>query len=134
MEYRWEEYLLSDEKSLLSMEAVFGLLSKTYWAKDRPIEKIEASIENSLCWGLFHNHRQIGLARIVTDNVSVYYLCDVVIDKEYRKKGLGSFMLKNILRNFENQNMKGLLVTRDAQEFYKKFGFNVPAEPILMLK
>jgi len=134
MEYRWEEYLLSDEKSLLSMEAVFGLLSKTYWAKDRPIEKIEASIENSLCWGLFHNNRQIGLARIVTDNVSVYYLCDVVIDKEYRKKGLGSFMLKNILRNFENQNMKGLLVTRDAQEFYKKFGFNVPAEPILMLK
>ncbi|HPF44833.1 MAG TPA: GNAT family N-acetyltransferase [Syntrophomonadaceae bacterium] len=134
MEYRWEEYLLSDEKSLLSMEAVFGLLSKTYWAKDRPIEKIEASIENSLCWGLFHNNRQIGLARIVTDNVSVYYLCDVVIDKEYRKKGLGSFMLKNILRHFENQNMKGLLVTRDAQEFYKKFGFNVPAEPILMLK
>lgn len=98
------------------------------------IEKIEASIENSLCWGLFHNNRQIGLARIVTDNVSVYYLCDVVIDKEYRKKGLGSFMLKNILRHFENQNMKGLLVTRDAQEFYKKFGFNVPAEPILMLK
>lgn len=41
MEYRWEEYLLSDDKSLLSMEAVFGLLSETYWAKDRPLKKLK---------------------------------------------------------------------------------------------
>lgn len=134
MEYLYEDYLLSDDKTRLSAEAVYQLLSGAYWVKNRTLEQIKITIDNSLCYGLFHHGRQIGFVRVVTDQVTFYYICDFIISPEYRKKGLGSFMLKNVLSRFEGQNMKGLLITRDAQEFYKKLGFINPPEPILMIK
>jgi hypothetical protein len=83
MEIREGEYIISTEKSLLSIETIFDLLSKSYWASNRNQETIELSIKNSLCYGLYYNNEQVGFARVVTDYATMYWLGDVIIDEAH---------------------------------------------------
>ena len=69
MEWKKDQYLISDNKDLLKIDVIRNLLSKTYWANDRSIEKIQKSLERSLCFGLYLGERQIGFARAVTDGI-----------------------------------------------------------------
>ncbi|WP_432664553.1 GNAT family N-acetyltransferase [Wukongibacter baidiensis] len=124
METRRGEFLLSNDKELIDIEAVYIMLSKTYWAASRPKEKVEKAIKNSICYGIYLDGRQIGFTRIVTDEASFAWICDVVVDEEYRGKGLGKWMFGYAV---EDERIKGtlqLLATKDAHELYKKFGFD----------
>jgi GNAT superfamily N-acetyltransferase len=122
MNHNYSEYLVSDDKSLIDVETVHGFLTRSYWANLRTIETLVKSIENSVCYGIYHNDKQIGFARIVTDWATVYYLCDVFIDEDYRGKGLGKKLVELITAEYEG--IMGLLGTMDAHELYEQFGFN----------
>jgi hypothetical protein len=46
MEWYKEEFVVSDNIGLINLEDVTKLLTTTYWASNRTIEKIEKSIKN----------------------------------------------------------------------------------------
>lgn len=121
----WEftGYELTDEAVQLDLDAVTALLRSTYWAADRPRNVMERGMQNSLCFGLFHEAVQIGFARVVTDFATVGYLCDVVIADGHRGKGVGKWMLNCILEHPQLKGCRIDLFTKDAQEFYRGFGF-----------
>jgi ribosomal protein S18 acetylase RimI-like enzyme len=73
--------------------------------------------------GLLHAGRLVGFARVVTDRATVGYLCDFVIAKEHQRKGIGKWMLARILEHPDLRLCRIDLFTRDAQEFYRAFGF-----------
>jgi len=120
---RFEDYELSDDATRLDLDRVCDLLRGTYWAADRSREQISLSLRHSLCFGVFHGGRQVGLARVLTDQGASSYLCDVVIDPEHRSRGLGGWLMSSILGHPAVARTRMLLVTRDAQEFYRRFGF-----------
>lgn len=122
---RWEftGYELTDEAARQDLDAVTALLRSTYWAADRPRSVMERSMQNSLCFGLFHEAVQVGFARVVTDFATVGYLCDVVIADGHRGKGVGKWMLNCILEHPQLKGCRIDLFTKDAQEFYRGFGF-----------
>ena len=99
----------------------------TYWAEKRPIEIIEQSIRNSSCYGLYLEEadKLVGFARVISDYATTYYLCDVIIDTEYQHKGLGTALISYINSLPEFSGLRGVLITRDAQALYRKFGFEV---------
>ena len=105
------------------MDAVEALLRDTYWAADRPRSVLERSVQNSLCFGLFHEGVQVGFGRVVTDFATVAYLCDVVIANGHRGRGVGKWMLTCILEHPQLKGCRIDLFTKDAQEFYRRFGF-----------
>lgn len=117
------EFLISDDPGLLSLEAICSFLKRSYWASERPPEVVEASIRNSLCYGLYHEGRQIGFARAVTDRATMYWLADVFIDEAYRGKGLGKILVRTVVESEELRGLTGRLGTKDAHELYKQFGF-----------
>ena len=43
------------------------------------LETVKRSIENSVCFGLYENEKQIGFARVVTDKATFAYLGDVFV-------------------------------------------------------
>lgn len=122
---RWQhgEYSLTDELPHLDLNAIVALLRSTYWAAERPVEVTERSLRHSLNFGLFHGGEQIGFARVVTDRATVGYLCDVVIADAHRGQGIGKWLLTRILEHPELKGCPVDLFTRDAQEFYRAFGF-----------
>jgi GNAT superfamily N-acetyltransferase len=99
------------------------LLSTTYWASDRTEETIKKSLENSICYGITLHDTIIGFGRAVTDYSTMFWLCDIVIDKQYRGKGLGKMLLENILADPRLAGLLGILATNDAHDLYKKYGF-----------
>ncbi|MBC9785076.1 GNAT family N-acetyltransferase [Heliobacterium chlorum] len=123
MELKFEDYLISSDKSLINRETIYKFLASSYWAKNRSFETINKSIETSLCFGVYHGNRQIGFARIVSDFATMYWLADVIIDEEYRGKGIGKKLVEAILASEDLKGLNGILGTLDAHGLYEQYGF-----------
>ncbi|MGV2964877.1 GNAT family N-acetyltransferase [Paenibacillus sp. AGC30] len=123
MHIEFDEYLITDDKKILDFETISSFLSRSYWANRRSKEKIRKSFENSECIGVYKGEKQIGIARLVTDYTTVYWLCDVFIDEEYRGKGIGKKLIESITTAEEYRNLFGILGTRDAHGLYEGYEF-----------
>jgi GNAT superfamily N-acetyltransferase len=123
MEWHLGDYTLSDDPARLDMRAICSLLAGTYWAADRAPAVVERSVRESLSLGLYKDGTQVGFARVVTDRATVAYLCDVIVADAHRGAGLGKWMLACILDHPDLRECRMDLFTRDAQEFYRNFGF-----------
>lgn len=112
----------ADEINILEVAA---LLKTTYWANTRSLETIEKSMRNSSCYGVYLDEEKklIGFARVISDDATTYYLCDVVIDPAYRGRGLGKALVSHIVSLPEYVGLRGLLLTKDAHGLYEQFGF-----------
>ena len=119
-----EKYRISDDKSEIQIKKVEALLSNTYWANDRDMHTIALSIENSICFSLFHAGVQIGFSRVLTDYASVAYIADVVIDINYQGNGLGRWLVETTITDERWNNKFQILATDDAHELYEKYGFS----------
>ena len=94
MEWTRGAYRLTDDKAELDLYYIVPALQQTYWASGRPKDVIEKSLENSLCFGLFHGERQVGFARVVTDRSTFAWICDVIVHSDHRSIGLGKWMME----------------------------------------
>lgn len=121
------DYRIVEDINEIKLDDIVRLLRTTYWAERRPVENIEKSVKNSKCYGLYieENANLVGFARIITDYATNYYLSDVIIDEEYRSRGLGKALVSHIVSSPELQGLRGILVTRDAQKLYSQYGFEV---------
>jgi GNAT superfamily N-acetyltransferase len=123
-------YLISMDKTRLDVAAIHAFLARSYWSPGVPIEVVARAIEHSLCFGLFCDERQIGFARVVTDQATFAYLADVYVHESHRGRGLSKWLLEVIRSRRELQHLRRfLLATRDAHELYRRFGFQEVALP-----
>ncbi len=118
-------YTIVDGADRMNAEEIAALLHATYWANKRSKEQIEKSIRNSSCYGIYPEGEKklAGFARVISDHATTYYLCDVVIDPAYRRRGLGKALISHIISLPEYAGLRGLLLTKDAHTLYEKFGF-----------
>ncbi|MCZ4243820.1 GNAT family N-acetyltransferase [Pedobacter punctiformis] len=131
MEISENGFVFSDDKSLLDINVIHRYLSKeSYWAKNIPFETVKKSIENSLCFGIYQNAKQVGFARWVTDCATFAWLCDVYVETDYRGLGLSKKLMSFMIFH---PDLKGLrsyrLGTLDAHGLYKQFGFKPVKNP-----
>jgi GNAT superfamily N-acetyltransferase len=121
---------VSTDKNRLNVPFIQNFLKDTYWAKNRTIEVVQTSIDNSLCFGIYLNNDQIGFARVITDLVSIAYFMDVFIIEEHRGKGYSTILLNAMMTETLLQEIKIWgLATLDAHFLYKKFGFTEVENP-----
>jgi GNAT superfamily N-acetyltransferase len=125
-----ENIQISIDKDKLDFELIFNFLSSSYWGKNYTFYSVKKSVENSLCFGMYFNNKQIGFARVITDYTRLAYLADVFILEEYRGRGLGKMLLEYIF-SFPSLTEVGkwMLATTDAAELYAKFGFSTLTNP-----
>jgi GNAT superfamily N-acetyltransferase len=124
------DFEVSTDPSRIDLALVHQLLASSYWAKGIPIETVQCSLQNSLCFGMYFGGQQIGFARVVTDRATFAYLADVVVLPAFRGRGLGKWLMKCIFAHAELQGLRRWsLVTRDAHGLYQQFGFGVLKNP-----
>ena len=63
MEWRQNGFTISDERAKVKIDTVAHLLAGTHWGYRRPRQVVEKLVENSLCFSLFRNTKQVGFAR-----------------------------------------------------------------------
>jgi GNAT superfamily N-acetyltransferase len=118
-----DNYLLTDDKARLDFDAVYELLGATYWAAERSRETMRTAIEHSVCFSLFHEGKQIGFGRVITDFATYNYLCDIIIAPGHCGRGLGKWLVETMLAHPALQSGPIYLRTKDAHELYRAFGF-----------
>ena len=119
-----KEYSVSTDETKFDFDLIHQWITNSYWANGRTKEAMNKVMKNSLNFGLFHNEKQIGFARVVTDYHIFAYLCDVIVDDDYRGKGLGKILMNEVMNFEELKTMKRwLLFTKDAHGLYAQFGF-----------
>lgn len=123
MEWENGDFVISTNHDLINLDIVTEMLSSTYWASNRNKATIEKSISNSLSFGLYYSDKQIGFARVVTDKAVFSWVLDVVIDENYRGKGLGKWLMNCIFEHPDIKYTLFALATSDAHDFYAKFNF-----------
>jgi GNAT superfamily N-acetyltransferase len=119
-----EAFSISTDPAQMDVDAVHAYLTRSYWAEGIPRAVVAKSIEGSLCFGLFEGSRQIGFARVITDRATFAYLCDVYVLEEYRGRGLGKKLMKEVCAHPDLQGLRRfVLATRDAHGLYNQFEF-----------
>lgn len=131
MEWTDGEYRISNDKSLILIEDVCKLLANTYWANKRPREVIEKSIENSICYGIYNENKQVGYGRIITDYATTYYIADVILNEKHRGRGLGKKLVECMVEFDGISGGLGMLLTRDAHGLYTQYGFERDGEKFM---
>ena len=131
------EYTLSANKKKLDLEYIYNLLCvPSQYSTGLPVERFPLVIEHSVCFAVFHEGKQVGFARVITDFSEFASLWDVFIDADHRGKGVGKAMMKYLLEHpFLKEVFRWFLMTEDAHELYKKYGFKTEAyNPYVMMK
>lgn len=117
-------FTVSTAPARLDLDAIHAFLAGSYWAEGIPRELLGRALRNSLCFGLYEGARQIGLARVITDGATFAYLCDVYVLPECRGRRLGTWLMECVMEHPDLQGLRRFsLVTRDAHELYRPFGF-----------
>jgi len=70
--------------------------------------------------------RLIGMARLLSDGVCNAYLLDVWTSSDYRRRGIGTSMVRRLMDQVPGQHVG--LQTDDAQDFYASLGFRPQPE------
>jgi GNAT superfamily N-acetyltransferase len=124
MEWTKDDFRISTDKNSVNAAYVHQQLNQTYWAEGIPRDVVKKAIRGSLCFGVYHQQQQVGFARVITDEATFAYLCDVFIDEAYRGKGLGKWLMDVIMGYPTLQGLRRfMLATRDAHGLYEQYGF-----------
>jgi GNAT superfamily N-acetyltransferase len=123
-------YRISTDTNEMDVDAVHAYLTRSYWSEGIPRDVVERSLRGSLCFGIFHGAAQIGFARVITDRATFAHLADVYVLEDHRGRGLGKQLVATILAHPDLQGLRRFqLMTRDAHELYRQFGFGPAARP-----
>jgi GNAT superfamily N-acetyltransferase len=126
-----DDLRISTDPAELDLDWLVAALSeRAYWALGRRRSVVERSVRHSLCFGAYADGRQVGFARVVTDEATFAWICDVFVDETVRGHGVGKRLMTAIM---EEPRLAGLgrmlLATQDAHGLYAGFGFEPLGEP-----
>jgi GNAT superfamily N-acetyltransferase len=134
---KFGDYVFTADKKRLDLAYMYQLLCiPSRYSTGLPPERLPLVVEHSLCFSVFYQDKQIGFARVISDQSEFASLWDVFIDEPHRRKGIGQALLKYI---FAHPQLRGIfrwfLMTEDAHGLYQKFDFKTEVyNPYIMMK
>lgn len=112
-----------------------ALLQGSYWAAGIPLATVERALAQSLCVAVLQTDpsagdRLLAFARAVTDGATFAWICDVIVQPDWRGRGLGKQLVRELLAQPELQGLRRLLLaTADAHDLYQRHGFTALKAP-----
>ena len=129
-------FKISTKPEDLDINLVYSFISNSYWAKNIPFEVFEKSLKNSLVFGAYgDSNQQVGFARVITDKATFAYLGDVFVLENYRGLGISKLLMETISQHQDLQGLRRfMLATSDAHGLYAQFGFQLVANPEILMQ
>jgi GNAT superfamily N-acetyltransferase len=126
-----EGFVISSELAHIDFDAVYRWISvESYWAKGRSMATVRASFERSRPFVVHRGDEQVACCRVVTDEATFAWICDVFVDEAFRARGIGQWMVGDAVAWCRSIGLKrAILATRDAHGVYEKLGFRPLVQP-----
>ena len=121
-----KDWVLRCQLGTAHAEQVAHLLRETYWNQQTSAQAIASAHEGSAAWvgALATDGSVRGSARALADGSKSAWIYDMIVDEQYRERGIGNAVMKLLLDHPRVRNCQTVaLGTRDAVQFYEKFGF-----------
>lgn len=116
----------SNEK-YIDKERLESLYNDAEWyAYTNDLDLLQQAIEQSLyVLTAWEEDTLVGLIRVVGDGLTIIYIQDILVLKEYQNQGIATEMLQHVLTKYDNVRQKVLLTDEapDVRHFYEKNGF-----------
>ena len=75
------------------------------------------------------------MARVVTDDATVAYVCDVLIDQDWRGRGVARHMVEHLLHHPQLAGLRRFVLrSSDARGLYEWLGFAALPVPELWME
>lgn len=104
--------------------AAHAFLTESYWAKGISLDTVRQSFEGSLQVSVWHDGKQVAMARVISDYTTFAYLNDVHVVEGHEGQGIAQMMLEHLYTHPRLQGMRRwVLFTKDAQSLYAKSGW-----------
>ncbi len=115
----------------IDFDLVHSWLTSSYWSPGVSQERVErAARRSSLVIGAYNESRQLGYCRVISDETSFAWLCDVFVDEAHRGIGIAKEMVRFALAHPDYQGLRRwVLATRDAHDVYRACGFEPLVNP-----
>jgi GNAT superfamily N-acetyltransferase len=130
VEWHRGQYTVSTDPGRLDIGATAEFLATTYWAPEISETVVRRSVANSIVFGLYHDDRQIGFAKVVSDRATFAWVGDVFVLDDYRGRGLGLWLMRCVLAHPDLQELRRwMLASTSARGLYEKLGFKALRAP-----
>ncbi len=113
----------------LTFDQLFGLYDSVGWVsythEQRRAELPKAIRNSTYVVSAWSGDSLVGLARGLSDDVSIFYLQDILVRPAFQGQGVGRRLLENCLERFGHVRSK-VLMTDDEQRqvrFYESLGY-----------
>lgn len=111
----------------LASEAVLGLYAAVGWtAYTREPEVLQAALRgSSFVAAAFDGDRLLGLVRAVSDDASICYVQDILVDPAAQRRGVGRALLEAVADRYPHVRQHVLLTDDEPAQraFYESLGF-----------
>ena len=108
-----------------SLVALYEAVGWTVYAAD-PDALARAVAGSDFVVAAVDGGRLIGLARCVSDDVSIVYIQDILVHPDHQRRGVGRALVQDVLDRYAHVRQK-VLLTDDRPEqlrFYASLGFS----------
>ena len=114
---------ITSDRTKLDLAMIHRYLSQdSYWWRGVTFNEVARAIDHSLCFAGFLGDEQIAFGRVVTDQTTFAYLCDVFVLPDHQGKGYSKQLMSAIMAHPDLQNLRRFyLGTLDAHRQYRKF-------------
>ena len=110
----------------IPVNQLMNLMKQTYWAPERSEEDVLTAMKNSDSFGAFDEEDNlVGFAIVVTDFVSIWYLCDVIVDESHRGQGIGKMLMSAVVSDERFVKAGALLKTKDPMVYTENMDFTM---------
>ncbi len=121
------KYNIVENPDALSKDEVIRLYSSNNWTNytNDPDELLKAISNSIYVVACLDNDKLIGLARCISDDSSICYLQDILVDPDYHRKGVGTILMNKCHERFSHVRSH-VLITDDQEYqklFYEKHGY-----------
>ncbi len=111
----------------LYMEQITALYRSQGWwnGADNP-DLVRRIIQGSHCFMIAQFGREIvGMGRAISDRTSDAYIQDVTVKKSFRRKGIGTYIIRMIIKRLQLDGVfwVGLIAEKGSHGFYEPIGF-----------
>jgi ribosomal protein S18 acetylase RimI-like enzyme len=95
------------------------------WAKHRAIEQAQAMLaKTDVVISAWDGTRLVGFGRVLTDYVFRASIWDVIVDREYQERKIGTEIVRRILDHPTLQDVELFWLCTRMPGFYERLGFS----------
>lgn len=127
--YQSEYRMITIKENDITVREYLTIRAEVKWRELLEIQAEQALLNSLFVVGAYEGEHLVGMGRIVGDGAVICYIQDLIVIPEYQHKGVGSLVIKALIKYVESlqetgsQMMLCLMCAKGRESFYEKHGF-----------